>query len=273
MLVSSLVIIIINTIIINNDQSSPGDSPVRHVVPEARGSAGVAHPPSSSDPRKHILAENLKHLKQITFFLPVDILLYLLRHLKIHHMGDIFDIKASCSYGGSDEDWLPPSLEVIESHLPLLLLPVSVDGGGGKILLAQEQGQNVGMLLLLREDKNFLVLVTFELILEHFREQLIPLHFVLVGDVDEGLPDIFAGSSHDADLEEQVVVEELAGQSLDLGGEGGREHQCLPKLGHGVVIHAVLDLGHEAHVEHPVGLVQHQELDVLEGDPPSLHEI
>ena len=78
------------------------------------------------------------------------------------------------------------------------------------------------MLLLLREYKNFLVLVTFELVLEHFCEQLIPLHFVLVGDVDEGLPDIFAGSSHDADLEEQVVVEKLAGKSLDLGGEGGR---------------------------------------------------
>ena len=112
------------------------------------------------------------------------------------------------------------------------------------------------MLLLLRENKNFLVLVTFELVLEHFREQLIPLHFVLVGDVDEGLPDIFAGSSHDADLEEQVVVEELAGKSLDLGWKSGREHQGLPQLGHGVVIHAVLDLGHEAHVEHPVGLVE-----------------
>ena len=134
----------------------------------------------------------------------MDILVNLLRHLKIHHMGNIFDVEASGSHGCSDEDWLSSSLEVVESHLPLLLLPVSVDGGGGKILLAQEQSQNVGMLLLLREDKNLLVLVTFELILEHFREQLIPLHFVLVGDVDEGLPDIFAGSSNDANLEEQV---------------------------------------------------------------------
>ena len=119
-------------------------------------------------------------------------------------MGNIFDVEASGSHGCSDEDWLPSSLEVVESHLPLLLLPVSVDGGGGKILLAQEQSQNVGMLLLLREDKNFLVLVTFELFLEHFREQLVPLHFVLVGDVDEGLPDIFAGSSNDTNLEDQV---------------------------------------------------------------------
>jgi hypothetical protein len=54
----------------------------------------------------------------------------------------------------------------------------------------------------------------------------------------------------------------LVGQLLDLVREGGREEQGL-LLG-GQQREDLLDVADEAHVEHAVGLVQHQDLELAE---------
>ena len=58
------------------------------------------------------------------------------------------------------------------------------------------------------------------------------------------------------------IVQELAGQPLDFRRHGGREEQRL--AGEGQELADALDVGNEAHVEHPVGFVDHQELDAVQ---------
>jgi len=57
-------------------------------------------------------------------------------------------------------------------------------------------------------------------------------------------------------------VQELAGEALDLGRHGGREEQRLPREGNELA--DALDVRNEAHIEHPVGLVDDEELDSRE---------
>jgi hypothetical protein len=58
-------------------------------------------------------------------------------------------------------------------------------------------------------------------------------------------------------------LQHAVGKLLDLVGEGGREQQALALLRqHG---EDALDVGDEAHVEHAVGFVEHQHLDLGEG--------
>ena len=61
-------------------------------------------------------------------------------------------------------------------------------------------------------------------------------------------------------------LQDPARQPPDVVGEGGREHQVLPlRREQG---DDPLDVGQEAHVEHPVGLVEDEDLDLAEvGDP------
>ena len=60
------------------------------------------------------------------------------------------------------------------------------------------------------------------------------------------------------------ALQHLVGEPLDLLREGGGEQQALT-LGRQQREDA-LDVGDEAHVEHAVGLVQHQDFDLTEVD-------
>ena len=64
------------------------------------------------------------------------------------------------------------------------------------------------------------------------------------------------------DLNFLWLMQELAGQCLDIPGERGRKHQGLPLFGQ-----LRVDAAHrrdKAHVEHPVGLVEHPNPHVVE---------
>ena len=108
------------------------------------------------------------------------------------------------------------------------------------------------------------------------------------------LRDVLAGGADPADHQEDVLAQEVPGQDLhqvghhelddrkqdllylDLFGEGSREHHGLPAVvgdGHVVLLHDAADLGLEAHVQHPVGLVQAEELAALEADLAPLQEV
>ena len=52
-------------------------------------------------------------------------------------------------------------------------------------------------------------------------------------------------------------MEEVLGEPLDVLGPGGGQHQDLPVRPH--LAEDLPDLRLEAHVQHPVGLIQHQE--------------
>jgi len=62
---------------------------------------------------------------------------------------------------------------------------------------------------------------------------------------------------------------------LNFLGEGGGEHESLPlaHVGHRVLLHNSPDLRLKAHVQHPVGLVQHQEAAVLQTDLSTVQQV
>ena len=68
------------------------------------------------------------------------------------------------------------------------------------------------------------------------------------------------GAARDLDLGR--ILEEGLGDALDLGRHGGRVEQRLPRGGR--EREDALDVRDEAHVEHPVGLVHHHDLDAGE---------
>ena len=77
------------------------------------------------------------------------------------------------------------------------------------------------------------------------------------------------GQLHGADVDVDVVLaEELLGEPLDVPGPGGGQHQDLPVRPH--LAEDLPDLRLEAHVQHPVGFVQHQEGGSGQGELPTL---
>ena len=80
-----------------------------------------------------------------------------------------------------------------------------------------------------------------------------------------------AGVATGADLDVRRIAEPLAGQLANLGRHRGREHQRLPLLRHrGDDLPQRHD---EAHVEHLVGFVEDQDLDVAKIDVALLHQV
>ena len=73
------------------------------------------------------------------------------------------------------------------------------------------------------------------------------------------------------DLDAHRIVQELLGDAPDLRRHGGGEEQGLAGERHQLA--DALDVGNEAHVEHAVGLVDHQELDAGEQQPSALEMI
>ena len=74
-----------------------------------------------------------------------------------------------------------------------------------------------------------------------------------------------------ADLHVRRIAQPLAGQLANLGRHRGREHQRLPCLRHRR--HDPPQRNDEAHVEHLVGLVENQDLDVAQVDVALLHQV
>ena len=67
------------------------------------------------------------------------------------------------------------------------------------------------------------------------------------------------------------LVQEFVGEALDFRRHGRREEQRLPREGEELA--DALDVGNEAHVEHAVGLVDHQDLDAVEKQLAALEMI
>ncbi len=126
------------------------------------------------------------------------------------------------------------------------------------VCLAQVCCQEVCVFLHFQKHESLLSRGT---VLEDFDELL---SLVALPDLKYALSNVLAGLSDDADGQEQVVVQELCGHVLHWLREGGAEHEgdaILLGRHVGVADHAV-DVGQKPHVQHSIGLVQHQELDL-----------
>ena len=95
---------------------------------------------------------------------------------------------------------------------------------------------------------------------------------LLVGaDLDQALLDVDVGGRRPGDLDPPRVVQELRRQFLDRRRHGRGKQQGLARLRQ--LGADFLDVGDEAHVEHAVGLVDHQQLAVGEHDLAAAEQV
>jgi hypothetical protein len=78
---------------------------------------------------------------------------------------------------------------------------------------------------------------------------------------------LFAGAPVRADLHVLGVAHDLVGQLHHLFRHRGREEQRLARGRVRQRLHDPADVGPEAHVHHPVGLVEHQRVELVELPP------
>ena len=67
------------------------------------------------------------------------------------------------------------------------------------------------------------------------------------------------------------IAQEGIAQAPDFGRHGGREEQRLPQLGDD--LHDALDIGDEAHIQHAVGFIDHQQLAIRHQDAAAIKQI
>ena len=79
-------------------------------------------------------------------------------------------------------------------------------------------------------------------------------------DHDHFLVDTIGGGVARRDVDLDRLVEQVRGELADILREGRREQQRLALFGH--VLEHALDIVDEAHVEHAIGFVEHQRLDI-----------
>ena len=79
---------------------------------------------------------------------------------------------------------------------------------------------------------------------------------------DDVLLDVRRGGRRTADFDAHRIVQELFGQALDLRRHGRRVEQCLARERDQLA--DAFDVGDEAHVEHAVGFVDDEDVDLAE---------
>merc|ERR1712183_388467 len=200
---------------------------------------------------------------------PVYILVHVIRHVVIDDVRDPRYVQSSGSNSCGNQYRHGAHAEVVQRLLSLPLKTISMGARGGQSFSGQVGGQKICIPLGLDKDQCPLFRVPGSIL--HQLLQLLPL--VELGHFKEDLLNVTARPAHQAHSQKQVIIQKLLGCSLNVVREGGGKHQSLPgTLGRHVGAgDASLDVWHETHVQHPVGLVQHQVLQVGESNSALVH--
>ena len=187
----------------------------------------------------------------------VDVVLGDHRELEVDDVRQRVDVEPARGHFGGDEDRVPVRLEVGERADALRLALVAVDGRGRDAVLLQLLREPVRAVLGAGEDER----LVDDAGLDQVAQQLA---LALPIDADDALLDEFRDGVARRDLDRRRLVEEAGGQAADLVRERGREQQVLAPGRQ--QRDDLADVADEAHVEHPVGLVEDEDLDRREVD-------
>ncbi|VVO41641.1 hypothetical protein PS691_05795 [Pseudomonas fluorescens] len=195
---------------------------------------------------------------------PVHIVFVDVRQLEVDHVRQLVDIQAASGDIGSNQDPHFTGLEIGQGFGAGVLALVPVNGNGGEAVLVQVLGQAVGAVLGAGEDQDLFPgtgsnQVRQQRTLVAGRQAEYPL----LDTLDRGV--------RWRDFDALRVVQQLPGQGRNVIGEGRGEQQVLT-LGRqaGQDLFHVMD---EAHVEHPVGFVQHENFHVGQIDAALAGEV
>ena len=185
----------------------------------------------------------------------VDIVGRLGRHVKVHDVAHVADVDAAGEHVGCHQHVDGTVAEGRKGTLALSLAAVAVNRGGLDALALQTTAAAVGAVLGAHKDDGALR----ALLLEELGQQIV---LGLDGHREYKLVDGVGGRRGGRDLHARRVAHQVGDLAHGLLVERGREQQRLT-LGRRLA-HNAADGGQKAHVEHAVGLVQHQHLDLVQ---------
>lgn len=190
------------------------------------------------------------------------------RKIVVDDVGDIRNIETTGGNSSCNHDGESSGTEHLQGTLTLALSAVSMNGRRLEILVDKEIAQGIRHAFSLDEDEGKVALVGVE---------NIEKNRALVGvlDVLDLLCDVLGSGTDTTNRKENVIPQEIAGQHLDIPGEGGGKHERLSVLGlgHVLALNDTANLRLETHVQHAVSLIEDEVLDVAERDAATLDEI
>ncbi len=185
----------------------------------------------------------------------MDVVLGVERHVEVEHRRQVDDVEAARGDVGGDQDVDGAALERLERLQPLVLRLVAVQGVGSQAIALERARQAGAAELGVDEDQRLR-----DAALLQETQHRAPL--VVGGDAVEVLLDVGRGRVRARHLDHQRILQIALGEAPDLGREGRREEQRLALLRQ--VREDPLQVGQEADVEHPVGLVENDVLDLVQ---------
>ena len=177
------------------------------------------------------------------------------RNIEVEHRRNVLDVEPARSHIGAHQQVDLAFLEGVERLQALVLALVAVQRRRLQTFTLKRARQPGAAELAV--DKN-------ECLLEiPLAQDLVQgTAFVLVAHAEETLLHRRRGGVGPGHFDGDRVLQIAARQPLDLGGKGGREEQCRSLLGQEAK--NALQVRQEADIEHPVGLVEHHILDLIE---------
>lgn len=187
----------------------------------------------------------------------VHVLVAAARHVEVDHQVQAFDVQAACGDVGGDEDLHRALLQALDGQLAVLLVLLAMQDEDLVLVGDQPPGQAIGGDPGIGEDDGLGV----GLVAQQPLQQLFLVRHVVGGD--DLLADVLVQLADLVQAQHLRLAQHLGDHLVQPGAAvGGGEQQglALGRAGVGQGQHVV----GEAHVEHAVGLVQHQHLDVLQ---------
>ena len=177
------------------------------------------------------------------------------RHVEVEHVADIRDVQAACSNVGCHQQGDVVVLEIRQHGRARALVHVAVEGADGEAVPVERTEEIGDILLAVAEDDRVLQVVLGLDDVTQDRTLLV----ILGMRGDETLGDGLGRGGGRCHLDSLRVLQETVRELLDLRRHGRREEQGL--AGERDELRDSLDIGDEAHVEHAVGLVDHEDFD------------
>ena len=194
----------------------------------------------------------------------VDVVFRDVRQVVVDDVRQRLDVQAPRGDVGGDEHLQLAVLEALQGLHALRLALVAVDRGGFDAVVLQLLGEPVGAVLGPAEHQHLLPVAR----LHQVREELA---FAVLVDRVRDLGDELDRHIAPRDFNRYGVAHEARRERAHVLGKSRREEQVLPFRGQQCQ-HAA-DVVDEAHVEHAVGLVQDEDLDLAQVDGLLLHVI
>ena len=186
------------------------------------------------------------------------------RHVVVDHVRDAFDVDSARRDVRGDQDLVPPASESREGGLPLALAAIPMDSRDVETRLADLPGHAVRASLRADKDEDGQHVLSPEETDKEGRLEVLRDGIDLMADCRRGP----VGRRHrNAD----GIAHDRPGERLDFRRHrrGEEEGLSLPREG----VDDPADVREEAHVEHPVGLVEDEDLEAAEVDVAAGHVV